>query len=1260
MYETFRLGCKRDLEMADIYCSLKEDSSKVLGDLISEVWLKEEKICNESKIRKPSLIRVLAKSFGRKFIVIGLWQIFDALFIRILQVLIFAKVLSYFNNKNEMSKSEAFYWASGFAFCEILTNIITHHRQYAMAHLGMKFRIACSAIVYRKCLRLSKASEESNASTGQIINLLSNDVEILNYGFYSLNFLWIAPIQAIIITVILYQRIKISCFMGILIIFMLFPLQAYMGKWVNNLTEKASLRTDTRLSLMDEIIHGVQVIKMYAWEKSFSHLVDKARAKEMSVLRKISFIDAITICFDTYIPRVCVFVIILTYVLFENHVSAEQVYMVTAFYNELRTSINIHMALGIQFTAKTLVSIKRLERLLMRKEIHPTIDRNIIDQTSDPNIAVKLTEASTKWSPEIKKNTIHNISFNVKRGSLSAIIGQVGSGKSSLLHVILDELPLSSGSIQVSGTIAYVSQEPWVFASSIRQNILFGLPMDKKRYEEVVKVCQLVQDFSMFPFGDKTLIGEKGITLSGGQKSRINLARAVYRDADIYLLDDPLSAVDTHVGRKIFDDCISKYLKGKTIILVTHQLQYLKNVDRIFILNSGSVEMEGNFNSLHKSGLDLLKILPITDDNDEKGHGGYKGSKDTHEINNDQFITLERNLKENKNFNDEPQEIAEHRAVGKTSGRVYLSYLKAVGNIWIVFSAIFLSILYQIVATSGDIFLASWVDKIDQSANATSLDGMDNMWYIQTFSILSVMAAVLANAFFLMLCEMCMRSSQNLHSFMFYSVMRARMSFFHEHPSGRILNRFSKDMGAVDKQLPSIIEDIVQAGLLVVAVMVINISASPWLLIPTAIVASIFYAMIIVYIKTSRSLKRLESTNRSPVFNHISATLQGLTTVRAFKAETILTQEFDNYQNLHSSAWYMFTSGARAFAFYLQFICSLYIGFVIFLFVSISDYISAGDAGLVITQCLLLSGILQFGFRQVADLENQMTSIERIREYSHLEEEPPLETSPENKPLVSWPSEGRVEFKEVCLSYHPLEALVLKNLNFLILPKEKIGIVGRTGAGKSSLIAALFQLAYLKGEIYIDGVATSKLGLHDVRSNISIIPQEPLLFAGSLRRNLDPFDNYSDDDLWQALAEVELKNFIMELYAGLNAKVSDGGSNFSVGQRQLLCLARAIVRNKKILVLDEATANVDLQTDKLIQKTIRWRFKDCTVFIIAHRLNTVMDCDKFIVMDSGSMVEFGHPYEILRKKGYLYNMVQQTGPEMAEVLMNMAESANRH
>lgn len=448
----------------------------------------------------------------------------------------------------------------------------------------------------------------------------------------------------------------------------------------------------------------------------------------------------------------------------------------------------------------------------------------------------------------------------------------------------------------------------------------------------------------------------------------------------------------------------------------------------------------------------------------------------------------------------------------------------------------------------------------------------------------------------------------------------------------------------MDRFIPNVMLEVIKISIILLSVIIICTIANPWLLLPIVVVGWIFYLLKRVYLKTSRDVKRLEGISNcfiiilfsvkvinlflinrflsasSPIFNHLIATLQGLTTIRTYNAENILTKEFDNHQDLHSSALYLSFSCAFTFSYYLEFLSVLYIAVVVYSFLLFDFGQNTSSIGLVVSQCILLSGMLQWGTIESAQLENQMTSVERIIEYSKVEEEVCLETGSVDSIPEGWPAEGKIEFKNVSLRYNPVKEPVLKNLNFVVQSREKVGIVGRTGAGKSSLITSLFRLAYLEGEIYIDGIPTSKLALHTLRSKLSIIPQEPLLFAGSLRINLDPFNEFEDEDLWNALSEVELKETIMKMEAGLEARVSDGGSNYSVGQRQLLCLARAIIRRSRILVLDEATANVDPRTDELIQKTIKKRFQECTVLIIAHRLNTVMDCDKIIVMDSGFLV----------------------------------------
>ncbi|XP_048505778.1 probable multidrug resistance-associated protein lethal(2)03659 isoform X2 [Athalia rosae] len=1028
----------------------------------------------------------------------------------------------------------------------------------------------------------------------------------------------------------------------------------YIGKMSSIFRLNTALRTDERIRLMNEIINGIQVIKMYTWEKPFSYLVANARRTEISAIKKSAIVQGIISSFDQYIPRLCVFITILCSVLQGNHITAEQVFMMTAFYNVLRNAMTIAFPSSIVQVAEALISVKRLQKFLMLDETEKspcTLGQFNFKQTGYAPPAIQLKNVTARWGSDNKENTLSNLNINIKPGQLVAIIGQVGVGKSSLHHVILRELPLKSGSIEVNGRIAYASQEPWLFSSSIRQNILFGRPMDEARYERVLSTCQLKRDVTLFPHGDKTIVGERGASLSGGQRARINLARAVYADADIYLLDDPFSAVDTHVGKSLFADCVEGYLRGKTRIITTHQHQYLKHVDRIILLNNGTIEAEGTFAELQAAGLDFIKKLGNINEPEDNNSLRRTSSQKT----STQSVTYEA---------ADPVEVGEMKSSGQVAGRVYMSYFKATGNMCYVAGMFIVCILNQVVASSGDYFVTYWVNT-EESSKATMLNGtMSSHWtsplsremcvYIYSTIVTATVVFTLLRTFMFM--SVCMRASRRLHENMFNSITRATMRFFNTNSSGRILNRFSKDMGAIDEMLPLSMVHVVQVSLALLATIVIVSVVNPLLIIPTAFILFLMYLLRNFYISTSRSVKRLEGITRSPVFGHLGATLHGLTTIRAFKAENILAKEFDNHQDVHSSAWFILIASSRAFGFYLDFTCVLYTGLVTLSFLVLDHQTFAGNVGLAITQCIGLAGVLQWGVRQTTEMENQMTSVERVIEYGKVEHEPPLESRPENKPPKEWPAQGKIEFRNVSLRYGKSDPPVLRNLNFVISPREKIGVIGRTGAGKSSLISALFRLAYIEGEIYIDDIPTSTLGIHDLRSKISIIPQEPVLFSGRLRENLDPFDEYPDAVLWQALAEVELKEVVQELTGGLDSKVSEGGTNFSVGQRQLLCLARALVRNNQILVLDEATANVDPQTDLLIQKTIRKKFADCTVLTIAHRLNTVVDSNRLMVMDAARIVEFNHPYVLLQNsQGFMYNMVRQMGHCMAQNITRVAE-----
>ncbi|KAJ6635777.1 putative multidrug resistance-associated protein lethal [Pseudolycoriella hygida] len=917
---------------------------------------------------------------------------------------------------------------------------------------------------------------------------------------------------------------------------------------------------------------------------------------------------------------------------------------------------------------------------------------------------INVKNVTARWDKENYEETLDNVNLLVQPGTLVAIIGPVGSGKSSLIQAILGELKVDKGTIDVNGVVSYASQEPWLFSGTVRSNILFGQPMDKERYNKVVRKCALERDFALFPYGDKTIVGERGQSLSGGQKARISLARACYRQAGIYLLDDPLSAVDTHVGKHLFDQCLRDLLRNKIVILVTHQLQYLQHVDQIVILNHGRVEGVGTYDSLRETGLDFAKLLAAESKDDQEHDGSLQKSRSNTKLNRQSSESSTTSLDEKGN--ESAMQVEERSAEGAIGMSLYTKYFKAGGGFCFFYIMIVFCLMSQLLASGGDYFVSFWVTKeegrldvdartgdvpvtlISQNESLFSsttetmtpsqelgfldtfmssigfrnLEDESRMIDIYIFTGITIATVVITLSRSFLFFTLAMKASTHLHNLMFEGVTRATMFFFNTNPSGRILNRFSKDMGQVDEILPSVMIDVIQIFLSLGGIIVVVAIVNYWFLIPTLIIGVIFYYLRNFYLMTSRNVKRMEATTRSPIYSHLGASLNGLSTIRAFKAQDILVKEFDSMQDLHSSAFYLFISTSRAFGFWLDAWCVVYIAIVTLSFFIMGD--AGGNVGLAITQAMGMTGMVQWGMRQSAELENTMTAVERVVEYETVDPEDELEsTDTSKKPPPEWPEEGDIKFDRVSLRYFPdpQADLVLKDLEFHIMPKEKVGIVGRTGAGKSSLINALFRLSYNEGSILIDRRDTNSMGLHELRTKISIIPQEPVLFSGTMRYNLDPFDDYSDDKLWSALEEVKLKAAVMELPQGLQSRISEGGGNFSIGQRQLVCLARAILRENRILVMDEATANVDPQTDALIQATIRDKFANCTILTIAHRLHTVMDSDKVLVMDAGRAVEFGSPYELLTTKTgprIFYGMVQETGRATYEKLFQITKQVH--
>nr|XP_023023834.1 probable multidrug resistance-associated protein lethal(2)03659 isoform X1 [Leptinotarsa decemlineata]XP_023023843.1 probable multidrug resistance-associated protein lethal(2)03659 isoform X1 [Leptinotarsa decemlineata] len=1270
-------GLKREIDEDDMYETRNSQKSEKLGNKLQAAWMVE------TKKKNPSLMKALFVVFRVELALYGLFNIFTES-VKIIQPMLISKLVSFFQpNSPEASSKEIYTYASIIVLSSLMQVMCNHNYQMLVMTLGMKVRVAACSLIYRKSLKLSKTAL-AETTVGQMVNLLSNDVGRFDFAAQHIHNLWIAPLETVVVMYLLYIYVGPTGLVGTIFLLSFIPFQMYMAKLTSKLRLKTAIRTDERVRLMNEIISGIQVIKMYTWEKPFAKLVDIVRKREIDQIRATSIIRAILMSCSMVLVRGAVYICILTYILTGNTLTATYAYTISSFYGVLQVTVTMFFPQAVIQFAETTVSVKRIQQFLSYDELS---NATMIDSghllngvngkahidTKTKEVGIHLKNMSVKWLKSLQENTLENINLEASPKQLVAVVGPVGSGKSTLLHAILKELSPVEGSVSIGGSASYASQEPWLFGASVRQNILFGQKYDPVKYEEVIRVCALQRDFSLFPHGDRTLVGERGVALSGGQRARINLARAVYKEADIYLLDDPLSAVDTHVGKQLFNECICGYLRNKCVILVTHQLQFLRKAHCIYLLEDGEVRSSGTYQELKNSNSDFTKLLEESKEEEKKVERRKLSRIEQ---------TDETDIEEKPVISEE----REQRASGIITWYVYRSYLQAGGNWCKTISLLMLFVISQVFGSSTDYFITTWVnleqtreenrDRTilrvlnDSSLNNTVFSSTsspvpeyDNTYdsvltqrtLIIIYSCLVAAVMVVTITRSISFFRYCMAASTRLHNSMFSKIVYSTMRFFNTNPSGRILNRFSKDIGAIDETLPLTIVDTLGIGLSVTGITVVITTVNPWTLIPSVIILTIFYHIRKAFLASSRNIKRVEAITRSPMYTHLTASLQGVTTIRAFGAENILTKEFDNFQDAYTSAYFMFLTANRGFGFWLDMHCVLYVGLVLISILFIQSESFGGNVGLSLTQAMGLSGMFQWGMRQWSELENQMTSVERVQEYADIIPEQDTNTK---EPPICWPEAGSIKFLNVFLRYSKEDPPVLKNLVFEIKPREKIGIVGRTGAGKSSLIQALFRLTDIEGSILIDGVDTKTVSLKVLRSKISIIPQEPVLFSGTLRKNLDPFDEYQDEKLWNALEEVELKNTVDELPAGLDSKMAEGGSNFSVGQRQLLCLARAIVRNNKILVLDEATANVDPQTDGLIQSTIRQKFATCTVLTIAHRLHTIMDSDRVLVMDAGQSVEFDHPHSLLQNKtGVFYGLVKQTGQAMAANLQSIAEES---
>ncbi|XP_072936017.1 ATP-binding cassette subfamily C member 4-like [Epargyreus clarus] len=1301
-FDLFKRGYKQGLSISDLWRARSGDQSGRLGDRLEEAWEKEVEDAHR-KGSKPSLTKTIVRSFWVEYMICGILVGFLFIVCWPLIPYTLALFIAYFSGeKTAETYRNAHIYNFTMNLLSVLTSLMLNHAQLAQGCVGMRVRIACCSLLYRKILRLNRTGL-SKTEPGQVINLMSNDVQRFDLAPLFLHYLWVMPIVVPVVSYMVWQHIAYATLAALAVIFIqTVVIQAYLSKRQGVLRGKIAKRTDERVKVMSELVSGVQVIKMYAWEKPFEKLVDKLRKYEVKFIMRTSMIKGFSTALSVFTERFILYVAVVSFILYGGDIRTDITFSLVQYFNLLQLACNIFFPLALAFLAESKVSIQRLENFLTLEELGSqkaleakTMIMNTLMNGSEKEkpmnndrlkpTGLVLAGVSASWQPDPIVDTLRNITFTAKPGEFVGIAGLVGSGKSSLLQVILGELQPTQGSVSLGGArIAYASQEPWLFVASVRQNILFGLPYDRSRYKKVVTACALVRDFEQLPAGDATLVGERGISLSGGQRARIGLARACYRDADIYLLDDPLSAVDTHVGKHLVSECVNDLLRDATRILVTHQLHHLKTADKVIILRNGEIETVGNFDEVSRSPL-FEELLEDEERPEQEEDDTRKKMLRQRTVSLQSHGSVSTIADAIGHKDDDPQETAELMGKGRVSGSVYAQYFLAGGGAGLLALTAISILLAQVVTSASDLWLTYWMNMVEaqhsnQSTttprnktgvldfnntlpqnNTTIMPNVtsgtpnepfnhDMYIYIWTIGILGCILLTTGRS--ILFLWVCMRSSIKLHNQMFSNILAATMRFFDTNPSGRILNRFSKDMGVVDEILPRMYIDSIQVFMVMLGILVMVAIMNPYMLLTTLVCGIFMHLWTVVYLNTAQAIKRLEGVSRSPVFSHVAASMAGLGTVRACGAQPMLRTQFDDKQDVHTAAWYLTLISNTTFSIWLSLISAIYVIVVAYTFLFLDDGTTqSGNVGLALSQGLILVNMVQYGVKQATEVISQMTSVERVVQFTSL----PKEKTDGPPAPAGWPQRAKLIFKDLYLRYDPEEEPVLKNLNIVIESGWKVGVVGRTGAGKSSLISALFRLAPIDGHVYIDEVETSEIALKELRSKIAIIPQEPVLFSASLRYNMDPFDKYTDADIWKALEQVELKHAV----SSLGSAVESGGANFSAGQRQLLCLARAALARNRLLVLDEATANVDPNTDALIQKSIRKYFADCTVLTVAHRLHTVADSDRVIVMEAGQIVECGHPHDLLQNEnGHFTKMVQQLGPASEQSLRELARQAH--
>ncbi|KAJ3113504.1 hypothetical protein HDU96_003327 [Phlyctochytrium bullatum] len=1296
------LGFKKPLEIQDLPLLNPRDQTNTLAILLEPFWQKvKEHLASPKTVQPPSLLRFLVGRFFLSWLLSGIClglsvgsQVAVPTFIQ--------QVIYYLQ---PTYPRENLYIQSGVGiafvifFLQLSFTLFGQTNQQINRTVLVNVRTILISAIYEKSLRLSNEASQK-FTQGYILNLINVDAETIAIFILSSHTVVVTPIQVIVTLYLLHKLLGNAVFAALGALLSSLVVQAILFSFIGGVQKRLLKESDSRLKLIRELLYSIRVVKFRAWEGIFENRVGNLRTRQLKALGSFNIILVLFVCLAQLTPILMPIVAFIAYarntpggldpaVIFPGlalfqlligpmfilpTVFSELVRSIVS-WNRIRAFLRATESEPIHFAEPTAAAADaadakktgdipavtivngtfRWERAKVAdgdkvskdsKDGKDKADAGAVTVEDAADSGEKPAKKRSGWGSSRKKPAttpedelpppepfFKDLSLNLPAGKLVCVVGPVGAGKSSLLNAMIGEMTRLEGAVTFHGRIAYVPQQPWILTDTVEGNIVFGNAsggVDRERLERAVKVASLGPDLERLPAGIRTQIGEKGVNISGGQKARVSLARAVYDDADIYLLDDPISALDAHVGQRVFEDCILTALSGKTRVLVTHQLHLLPKADVIVVMETGRVAEIGAYDELVAREGSLLSVLMkdysqqnATDDGDKPKAGKEKEAK------------KEEKAETKKDANDEDDEklmAEEDRSKGALKKEVWMSFFRAAGGWPMVIAVVVAALTQQTLGLITSLWLAWWSSDKFGFSQDRYLTFYGALGGSQAIAMICLNALVVGAGFL---------ASVHYHKAAMKRLLRAPISFFESQPIGRVLNRFSKDIEAVDQKIWVFYFFVIFSGGNLLATFSLIGYVAPFLMFLLVPLIAVYCGILIFYRRSVIEIKRLDSNERSPLYAHISETLSGVPSVRAFRREESFIKKQRRLLDLSNSPSYMYSCTAIWVSIRIEFIASLIIMALALL--GVTSAVNPALIGLSLSYALGVVEDIGFLLKALANLESEMNAVERLENYATALPQEAPDTLAGDPKEAEWPSAGRIEIKNLEVRYpsrptHP----VLKDLTLEIKPGEKVGVVGRTGSGKSTLLTTMFRLVEPhSGTIEIDGVDISRLGLSALRSRIGVITQEPVLFSGTIRSNLDVENKHSDTELWEVLEMIGLKTYVSSLPFKLEDPISENGENLSVGQRQLVCLGRAILYRSRILLLDEATASVDQAADNLIQESIRTHFKQATVVSVAHRLNTVVALDRVLVLEDGKLVEFDSPAKLLSTEGSAFRRLAE-------------------